>query len=97
MTQTQANPTGAWAEPKATAVLVLADGRVFIAGGYQQTGLARTATYKAEFYNPATGGFEEAPDLGVPSGTLSSFTVAHPPAPSTRASRQRLYANLPIY
>ena len=28
MTQTQGNPAGAWAEPKATAVLVLADGTV---------------------------------------------------------------------
>jgi hypothetical protein len=54
---------------------VLQDGRVFIAGGYQQsTGPARSAIYKAEFYNPATGGFDEAPDLGVLSGPAGSTT-----------------------
>jgi hypothetical protein len=54
---------------------VLQDGRVFIAGGYQQsTGPARSSIYKAEFYNPATGGFDEAPDLGVLSGPTGNTT-----------------------
>ncbi|MHB8876898.1 MAG: kelch repeat-containing protein [Myxococcaceae bacterium] len=61
-----------------TATL-LPDGRVFIAGGYQQnSGSARSALYKAEFFNPGTGAFEEAPDVGVLSGstnTTPTFTA----------------------
>src|SRR6185312_12432929 len=40
MTQTKAAPAGQWAEPKATALLVLADGTVFEGFGLGATGHA---------------------------------------------------------
>jgi Galactose oxidase, central domain len=50
---------------------LLPDGRVYIAGGFNlessdggKTSF-RSTLASAELYNPATGGFEEAPDIGV--------------------------------
>lgn len=48
-----------------TATL-LRDGKVFIAGGYQEkTPGRRNMLAKSELFNPATGAFEEGNDLGV--------------------------------
>jgi hypothetical protein len=53
----------------------------------------RAASSAAEqlLYTQKVGGSNPSPP------TLSSFTVAHLPPPSTRASPHSLYANLPIY
>ncbi len=68
-------------QPRAghTATL-LPDGRVFIAGGFNlesndgdQTFL-RSTLASAEIFNPATGGFEEAPDIGVSNKGLFTPT-----------------------
>lgn len=48
-----------------TATL-LQDGRVFIAGGYQLKESGEPLSlYKAELFNPATGAFEDARDIGL--------------------------------
>ncbi|MGA9524713.1 MAG: kelch repeat-containing protein [Myxococcaceae bacterium] len=50
---------------------LLPDGRVFIAGGFNlestdgERTFFRSTLASAEIFNPATGGFEEAPDIGV--------------------------------
>ena len=59
MTQTQANPAGAsggsWAEPKATALLVLAHGTVLVCFGLGATGQAVGEVC----FNTAMTGYEE--------------------------------------
>lgn len=55
-----------------TATL-LPDGKVFIAGGYDKQGAKNTAMYKAEWYNPETGLFEDVQDVGL-VGQDASFT-----------------------
>ncbi|MBI3181163.1 MAG: hypothetical protein HYZ28_03365 [Myxococcales bacterium] len=55
-----------------TATL-LQNGKVLIAGGYELKSGKRSALHRAEFFNPATGGFEDAPDLGVVN-TAQQFT-----------------------
>ena len=55
MTQTKADPAGTWAEPKATALLVLANGTVLEGQGL---GAAGTAVGEVCF-NTAMTGYEE--------------------------------------
>ncbi|MBK7863339.1 MAG: hypothetical protein IPJ65_33015 [Archangiaceae bacterium] len=50
-----------------TATL-LPDGRVFIAGGFRLSGTSRTELTDTEFFNPATGSFDDGPQLSLLSG-----------------------------
>src|SRR3569832_2652489 len=73
MTQTQGNPAGAWAEPKATAVLVLADGTVL-----EGFGLGATGHSVGEVcFNTAMTGYEEILTDPSYAGQLIPFTFPH--------------------
>src|SRR3569833_1353570 len=73
MTQTQANPAGAWAEPKATAVLVLADGTVLEGIGLGATG----HTVGEVCFNTAMTGYEEILTDPSYAGQIITFTFPH--------------------
>ena len=73
MTQTQANPAGAWAEPKATAVLVLADGTVL-----EGFGLGAIGHSVGEVcFNTAMTGYEEILTDPSYAGQIITFTFPH--------------------
>ena len=73
MTQTQANPAGAWAEPKATALLVLADGMVLEGFGLGATGHAVGEVC----FNTAMTGYEEILTDPSYAGQIITFTFPH--------------------
>ena len=73
MTQTQANPAGAWAEPKATALLVLADGTVLEGFGLGATGHAVGEVC----FNTAMTGYEEILTDHSYAGQIITFTFPH--------------------
>ncbi len=58
---------------------VLKDGRVFIAGGYAIAAGSpvRTALSDAEYFNPATGAFEPAPEMAVNNGITKLLKAFH--------------------
>src|SRR5665213_3381532 len=73
MTQTKAAPTGAWAEPKPTALLVLADGTVL-----EGFGLGATGTAAGEVcFNTAMTGYEEILTDPSYAGQIVTFTFPH--------------------
>jgi carbamoyl-phosphate synthase small subunit len=73
MTQTQAKSTGAWAEPKATALLVLADGTVLEGAGFGATGHAVGEVC----FNTAMTGYEEIMTDPSYAGQIITFTFPH--------------------
>jgi carbamoyl-phosphate synthase small subunit len=77
MTQTQAKSTGAsggsWAEPKATALLVLADGTVLEGFGLGATGHAAGEVC----FNTAMTGYEEILTDPSYAGQIITFTFPH--------------------
>jgi carbamoyl-phosphate synthase small subunit len=73
MTQTQANPGGAWTEPKPTALLVLADGTVLEGFGLGATGHAVGEVC----FNTAMTGYEEILTDPSYAGQLITFTFPH--------------------
>ena len=73
MTQTQANPAGAWVEPKATAVLVLADGTVLEGFGLGAAGHAVGEVC----FNTAMTGYEEIRTDPSYAGQIITFTFPH--------------------
>jgi carbamoyl-phosphate synthase small subunit len=73
MTQTQANPAGTWAEPKATALLVLADGTVLEGMGLGATGHAAGEVC----FNTAMTGYEEILTDPSYAGQIITFTFPH--------------------
>ncbi len=73
MTQTQGNPAGAWAEPKATAVLVLADGTVLEGFGLGAAGHAVGEVC----FNTAMTGYEEILTDPSYAGQIITFTFPH--------------------
>jgi carbamoyl-phosphate synthase small subunit len=73
MTQTQANPAGAWAEPKATALLVLADGTVLEGFGLGASGHAVGEVC----FNTAMTGYEEILTDPSYTGQIITFTFPH--------------------
>ena len=73
MTQTQANPAGIWAEPKATALLVLADGTVLEGFGLGATGHAVGEVC----FNTAMTGYEEVLTDPSYAGQIITFTFPH--------------------
>jgi len=73
MTQTQANPAEAWAEPKATALLVLADGMVLEGFGLGATGHAVGEVC----FNTAMTGYEEILTDPSYAGQIITFTFPH--------------------
>src|SRR6201994_109578 len=73
MTQTQANSAGSWAEPKATALLVLADGTVLEGFGIGATGKAVGEVC----FNTAMTGYEEILTDPSYSGQIITFTFPH--------------------
>src|ERR671921_125310 len=77
MTQTQANPAGtsrdSWAEPKATALLVLADGTVLEGFGLGATGHAAAEVC----FNTAMTGYEEILTDPSYAGQIITFTFPH--------------------
>ncbi len=73
MTQTQANPGGAWTEPKPTALLVLADGTVLEGFGLGATGQAVGEVC----FNTAMTGYEEILTDPSYAGQLITFTFPH--------------------
>jgi len=73
MTQTQGNPAGTWAEPKATAVLVLADGTVL-----EGFGLGAAGHSVGEVcFNTAMTGYEEILTDPSYAGQIITFTFPH--------------------
>jgi carbamoyl-phosphate synthase small subunit len=73
MTQSKAAPTGVWAEPKATALLVLADGTVL-----EGFGLGATGTAVGEVcFNTAMTGYEEILTDPSYAGQIITFTFPH--------------------
>jgi carbamoyl-phosphate synthase small subunit len=73
MTQTQAKPAGAWDEPKATALLVLADGTVL-----EGFGLGASGTAVGEVcFNTAMTGYEEILTDPSYAGQIITFTFPH--------------------
>src|SRR5689334_3222031 len=73
MTQTKAAPAGAWAEPKPTALLVLADGTVL-----EGTGLGATGHAVGEVcFNTAMTGYEEIMTDPSYAGQIITFTFPH--------------------
>src|SRR6201985_2807178 len=73
MTQTQANSAGSWAEPKATALLVLADGTVLEGFGIGATGQAVGEVC----FNTAMTGYEEILTDPSYAGQIITFTFPH--------------------
>src|SRR6201994_2886693 len=73
MTQTQANSAGSWAEPKATALLVLADGTVLEGFGIGATGKAVGEVC----FNTAMTGYEEVLTDPSYAGQIITFTFPH--------------------
>src|ERR1700745_3998310 len=73
MTQTQANSAGSWAEPKATALLVLADGTVLEGLGIGDTG----QRVGEVVFNPAMTGYEEVLTDPSYAGQIITFTFPH--------------------
>jgi carbamoyl-phosphate synthase small subunit len=73
MTQTQANPAGTWEEPKATALLVLADGTVLEGFGLGATGHAVGEVC----FNTAMTGYEEILTDPSYAGQIITFTFPH--------------------
>src|SRR3974377_782824 len=73
MTQTKAAPTGAWAEPKPTALLVLADGTVLEGFGVGATGHAGGEAC----FNTAMTGYEEILTDPSYAGQIITFTFPH--------------------
>ncbi len=73
MTQTQAAPAGEWAEPKATALLVLADGTVLEGFGLGATGIAVGEVC----FNTAMTGYEEILTDPSYAGQIITFTFPH--------------------
>ena len=73
MTQTQAKPAGAWAEPKPTALLVLADGTVLEGFGLGATGHAVGEVC----FNTAMTGYEEILTDPSYAGQIITFTFPH--------------------
>jgi carbamoyl-phosphate synthase small subunit len=73
MTQTQAKTGGAWDEPRATALLVLADGTVL-----EGFGLGATGTAVGEVcFNTAMTGYEEILTDPSYAGQIITFTFPH--------------------
>src|SRR3978361_821660 len=73
MTQTQAPSPGPWAEPKPTALLVLADGAVL-----EGFGLGATGTAVGEVcFNTAMTGYEEILTDPSYAGQIITFTFPH--------------------
>src|SRR5450432_2297229 len=73
MTQTKAASTGTWAEPKPTALLVLADGTVL-----EGFGLGATGTAAGEVcFNTAMTGYEEILTDPSYAGQIITFTFPH--------------------
>src|SRR5262249_29092285 len=73
MTQTRVAPAGQWAEPKATALLVLADGTVF-----EGFGLAAAGHAVGEVcFNTAMTGYEEILTDPSYAGQIITFTFPH--------------------
>jgi carbamoyl-phosphate synthase small subunit len=73
MTQTKTSPAGQWAEPKATAVLVLADGTVLEGFGLGATGHAVGEVC----FNTAMTGYEEILTDPSYAGQIITFTFPH--------------------
>ena len=73
MTQTKADPAGTWAEPKATALLVLADGTVLEGQGLGATGIAVGEVC----FNTAMTGYEEILTDPSYAGQIITFTFPH--------------------
>jgi carbamoyl-phosphate synthase small subunit len=77
MTQTQVSPArvsgGSWAEPKATALLVLADGTVLEGQGFGATGHAAGEVC----FNTAMTGYEEILTDPSYAGQIITFTFPH--------------------
>src|SRR5215510_4575727 len=73
MTQTKADKTGAWAEPKPTALLVLADGTVLEGFGLGATGHAVGEVC----FTTAMTGYEEILNDPSYAGQLITFTFPH--------------------
>ena len=73
MTQTKAAPAGHWAEPKATALLVLADGTVLEGFGLGATGHAVGEVC----FNTAMTGYEEILTDPSYAGQIITFTFPH--------------------
>src|SRR5471030_419073 len=73
MTQTKAAPSGAWDEPKPTALLVLADGTVL-----EGFGLGATGTAVGEVcFNTAMTGYQEILTDPSYAGQIITFTFPH--------------------
>ena len=73
MTQTKAAPSGAWAEPRPTALLVLADGTVLEGFGFGATGHAVGEVC----FNTAMTGYEEILTDPSYAGQIITFTFPH--------------------
>ena len=73
MTQTKAAPSGAWDEPKPTALLVLADGTVLEGHGLGATGSAVGEVC----FNTAMTGYEEILTDPSYAGQIITFTFPH--------------------
>ena len=73
MTQTQASSAGGWAEPKPTALLVLADGTVLEGFGLGATGHAVAEVC----FNTAMTGYEEILTDPSYAGQIITFTFPH--------------------
>src|ERR1041384_6048760 len=73
MTQTKADPAGTWAEPKPTALLVLADGTVLEGFGLGATGHAVGEVC----FNTTMTGYEEILTDPSYAGQIITFTFPH--------------------
>src|SRR5665811_411335 len=73
MTQTKAAPSGAWDEPKPTALLVLADGTVLEGFGLGAVGQAVGEVC----FNTAMTGYEEILTDPSYAGQIITFTFPH--------------------
>src|SRR5665648_103720 len=73
MTQTKTAPSGAWDEPKPTALLVLADGTVLEGQGLGATGSAVGEVC----FNTAMTGYEEILTDPSYAGQIITFTFPH--------------------